>query len=122
MRIIELKEYCVSMKLAARLKELGYPQEGLFWWKQSQTMDIYTLAVRESSAFAVKPAEFFAPTPGEIIVFLKENGLHNFNIFKFGNLWRFSIGANVASERFHTFADACGGILIECLAKGIVKV
>jgi len=58
---MKLEDQIVSLELAKKLKEVGYPQEGLWWWNineiiSSPRLNFYTIIAKEGQDdFIVAP-------------------------------------------------------------------
>lgn len=112
---LDYRNRAVSLKQAAHLKTLGFPQKGLFWWKKDKVTGNMELGIREASAFAVVPTDFFAPMTDDIIEFLAAKKINMYRVFIHGNYWRFTLNGDVNNERFSSPAEAYGGLLIKVL-------
>lgn len=71
-----------SLELSKRLKELGYPQEGLWWWHTGLNQKGWHVSQKERGMpWVVKNYEHYsAPTIAELLKF-RFNQFGSFNIF-----------------------------------------
>ena len=68
---MEIEKQVVSLELAKKLKELGYPQKGLWWWREYENniLDIVSVNFLEKVPEEAKQIfnSYVAPTVAELI-------------------------------------------------------
>ena len=69
-----MKEYCVDLEIAKKLKENGFPQKGYFWWHCYKSSDFCieqnTIQYRQNEQIPCDSGlaiDYIAPTSDEIL-------------------------------------------------------
>ncbi len=84
---MELKDICCDKGISGELKEKGFPQDGLFWWKKYPSE--WDIAIDGCGYVPDKASDFLAPTAEEILkelpcFFCDENGFqYNLHLEQF---------------------------------------
>ncbi len=122
-----LEQQVCSLELAKRLKELGVPQESLFWWRTTKNdpSDALILDMRDAHSryfdyvSALTVADF-----GEIFPERIEEDNLRFGMHKMYPGWQvgYLTGNDIMKycEWKNTLADACATLLINLLENKII--
>jgi hypothetical protein len=122
------ESHVVSLELSKKLKEIGYPQEGAFFWKE----DLGIPSLVENKSYLCSALlgirYYVAPLASELMErlpnFRKDYSIE-YTFWKMGNYWMITF-QNTSDLPIHTeqdsiFCNALAKMIIFLHEKGLVK-
>ena len=127
---MKLQDQVPSLELCKKLKELGYPQNGLWWWwKVVKDTDEYIISLKENMPPIYKENDkidnefqaYVAPTVAEMGEFLKEDILPQYYHGEKQWVW-YSEDSNDVCITANTEADIRAKVLIYLTEQGHIQL
>ncbi|MDD5110715.1 MAG: hypothetical protein PHI63_05920 [Patescibacteria group bacterium] len=104
---MKLEQQVCDLKLAKRLKELGVPQESLFWWRTTKNdpSDVLILDMRDAHSRYFDYVSAF--TVAELEDLMGKNGIEKAYIMGYGNSLTTAIATPTSRSIPRSSRDMC---------------